>query len=127
MPHTPPPHNSLPTLTPTTPAAAPETPPPPRQPPQLVVPLAVWPTPHTAHPAAGALGRVWPVPPLLAQQLVAVYTAPGGTVLAVGGSARTVAHTAVRLDRRPPARDRDRRLAAGSVDLLVITPPAIDP
>jgi hypothetical protein len=68
---------------------------------------------------------VWLVPPLLAQHLIAVYTAPGGTVLAVGGSARTVARTAVRLDRHPPARGGDRRAAAGSVDLLVITSPAL--
>ena len=124
MPHTPP-HNPPPNLTTTTPAASSETTP---QPPQPSVPLAIWPTPDTApaRPPAGASGRVWMVPPLLAQHLVAVYTAPGGTVLAVGGSARTVARTAVRLDRRPPNRDH-RAAPAGSVDLLVITPSAVDP
>jgi hypothetical protein len=119
-------------LTPTTPAASPETSREAQPQPPVPVPVAVWPTPCTApvrpsDPApAGASGRVWMVPPLLAQQLIAVYTTPGGTVLAVGGSSRTVARTAVRLDRRPPARGRDRRAAAGSVDLLIITPPALD-
>lgn len=141
MPRTSQPHLQPSNLTPTTPTtpAAPETTQPLQQtPPPVPVPLAVWPTPCTApvrpsDPAsAGASGRVWLVPPLLAQRLIAVYTAPGGAVLAVGGSARTVARTAVRLDRRPPARGRDRRAAAGSVDLLVLTPliltpPALDP
>ena len=101
--------------------AAPVTAPGPAQP---TVPLAVWSTPVTAttRPGDGQPGGVWTVPPLLAQHLLAVYTAPGGTVLAVGGSARTLARTAVRLDRRPPARGSDRRAAAGSVDLLVLTP-----
>ncbi len=101
---------------------------------QPTVPLAVWPTPVTAttqpdggQPGDGQQGGVWLLPPLLAQHLLAVYTAPGGTVLAVGGSARTVARTAVRLDRRPPAHGSDRRVAAGSVDLLVITPAAGGP
>ena len=96
---------------------------------QPTVPLAVWSTPVTAttRPGDGQPGGVWLLPPLLAQHLLAVYTAPGGTVLAVGGSARTVARTAVRLDRRPPARGRNRRAVAGSVDLLVLTPAASGP
>lgn len=132
MPHTRQRHVPSPTLTPTTPAS-PETTQPPRQTPPVAVPLAVWPTPSTApvrpsDPASDAgPARVWMVPPLLAQHLIAVYTGPGGAVLAVGGSARTVARTAVRLDRRPPARGRDRRAAGGSVDLLVLTPPALAP
>lgn len=93
------------------------------------VPLAVWSTPVTAttRPGDGQPGGVWTVPPLLAQHLLAVYTIPGGTVLAVGGSARILARTAVRLGRRPPARGRSRRAAAGSVDLLVLTPAAGGP
>jgi hypothetical protein len=43
-------------------------------------------------------------------------------VLSTGGSARLVARTAARLDRNPPA--RSRRPASGTVDLLVVTPPA---
>lgn len=126
MPHTP---THIPSpFTPTT------TPPPlqPQPQPQLV-PLAVWPTPHTSSARlgdpgpAGPAGPGWRVPPLLAQHLIAVYTAPGGTVLAVGNSARTLARTALRLERRPPARGHDRRAAARSVDLLVLTPPALDP
>lgn len=135
MPHTSQRHVPPSNLTPTTPASPETTQPlqPLQQTPPVAVPLAVWPTPCTApvrpsDPAsAEASGRVWLVPPLLAQQLIAVYTAPGGAVLAVGGSARTLARTAVRLDRRPPARGRDRRAAAGSVDLLVLTPPALAP
>ena len=132
MPHTSQRHVLPPALTPTTPAA-PETTQPHRQTPLVAVPLAVWPTPSTApvrpsDPASDAgPAPVWMVPPLLAQHLIAVYTAPGGTVLAVGGSARTLARTAVRLERRPPARGRDRRAAPGSVDLLVLTPPALVP
>jgi hypothetical protein len=129
MPHTPPLHLPPSDLTPTTPAS-PETTQPLEQTPPVPVPVAVWTTPYGApvrasDPAsAGASGRVWLVPALLAQHLIAVYTAPGGTVLAVGDTARTVARTAIRLDRRPPARGRDRGAAAGSVDLLVLTPPA---
>jgi hypothetical protein len=62
----------------------------------------------------------------MAQHLVAIYTTPGSTVLAVGRSARTVARTAAQLDRRPPRRDSHGRARPGSVDLLVITPPATD-
>jgi hypothetical protein len=69
---------------------------------------------------------VWTVPPLLAQQLLAVYTAPGGTVLAVGASAATVARAALRLDRRPPSHGANRWAAPGSIDLLVITLPDSD-
>jgi hypothetical protein len=60
------------------------------------------------------------VPPLLAQRLLAVYTRPGGTVLAAGGSAAVLARTALRLDRSPPR--PGRRPAPGSVDLIVATP-----
>jgi hypothetical protein len=130
MPHTPPPHLPPSDLNPATPASPETTQPLQQTTPPVPVPLAVWTTPYTVPvrtsdlAAAGASGPVWPVPPLLAQHLIAVYTAPGGTVLAVGDTARTVARTAVRLDRRPPAQGRNRRAAAGSVDLLVLTPPA---
>ena len=135
MPHTSQPRVPPPTLTPTTPTtpASPDTTQPQQQTPLVAVPLAVWPTPSTAPVRSSDLAsdagpaRVWLVPPLLAQHLIAVYTAPGGTVLAVGGSARILARIAVRLDRRPPTRGRDRRAAAGSVDLLVLTPPALAP
>ena len=128
MPHTPSLHLPPSEFAPTTPAS-PETTQPLQQTPPPV-PLAVWTTAYAApsrpsdSASAGASGRVWTVPPLLAQHLIAVYTAPGGTVLAVGDTARTIARTAVRLDRRPPARGRERRAAASSVDLLVLTPPA---
>jgi modification methylase len=81
------------------------------------VPLAVWSTP--APPTTP--GTEWTVPPLLAQRLIAVYTHPGSTVLTTGASARLVARTATRLDRRPPA--HSRRPGPGTVDLLVATPP----
>jgi SAM-dependent methyltransferase len=66
------------------------------------------------------------MPPLLAQRLLAVYSHPGSSVLAAGASARLIARTASRLDRQPPARTPRRRVAAGSVDLLIATPAGPD-
>jgi modification methylase len=85
------------------------------------VPLAVWSTPTPAAPRAVS-GSAWAVPELLAQRLLAVYSHPGASVLAAGASARLIARAASRLDRRPPARTPGRRVAAGSVDLLIATP-----
>jgi modification methylase len=110
--------NTLPPSTPAEPASATST-----QQPELsaAVPLAVWST-----PTSDTLGpdTAWTVPALLAQRLLAVYSHPGATVLAAGASARLIAGIARRLDRQPPTRTAGRRVAAGSVDLLIATPTA---
>ena len=87
--------------------------------PDPAVPLALWLTP--TDPATGSGDTGWVVPPLLAQNLIGVYTSPGGTVLATGGSAHLIARTAARLGRQPAPRTGGNRPAAGTVDLLVIT------
>ena len=117
MPHTPP--RSIPALDPPRPEPAPGTA---GLGPlvDLKVPLTVWPIPVTG-PACTPTGE-WAVPPLLAQRLLAVYTHPGDTILAAGGSARLVAATADRLNRRPPHCGPGRRPAPGSVDLIAATP-----
>lgn len=97
----------------------------PAEPVDPTVPLALWLTP--IDPAPAPAGAAQAVPVLLAQNLVAVYTGPTGTVLAVGGSAHLLARTAARLGRRPAPRTAGHRPAAGSVDLLVLTPPTASP
>ena len=97
----------------------------PAEPVDPTVPLALWLTPTDPAPAPG--GAAQAVPVLLAQNLVAVYTGPTGTVLAAGGSAHLLARTAARLGRRPAPRTAGHRPAAGSVDLLVLTPPTAGP
>ena len=98
----------------------------PAEPVDPTVPLALWLTPTDPAPAPPG-GAAQAVPVLLAQNLVAVYTGPTGTVLAVGGSAHLLARTAARLGRRPAPRTAGHRPAAGSVDLLVLTPPTASP
>lgn len=98
----------------------------PAEPVDPAVPLALWLIPTDSAPARpGRAARAVPV--LLAQNLVAVYTGPTGTVLAVGGSAHLLARTAARLGRRPAPRTAGHRPTAGSVDLLVLTPPTASP
>jgi len=121
MPHTTPPHTPTPDPSSTQPAARiqPATgAPSPVCLPGRQVPLSVWPVPVTGAALTPTGG--WGVPPLLTQRLLAVYTHPGDTVLAAGGSARRVAATAAELGRRPPT--LSRHPAAGSVSLVTATP-----
>lgn len=60
------------------------------------VPLTVWP----CAPDAPTAGETPPVPVLLLQRLIAVYSHPGALVLAAGADASRIAEVAGDLDRR---------------------------
>jgi hypothetical protein len=89
------------------------------------VPMAVWLClPPTGPPEVGVC------PPLLAQRLLAVFTAPGAVVLAAGAGSPVVAQVAGRLDRRAVldhawATSTCPPLATERAALTVLTPPAV--
>jgi hypothetical protein len=90
------------------------------------VPMAVWPClPPTPGPPEAEVCQ-----PLLAQRLLAVFTAPGAVVLAAGADAPVVAQVAGRLDRRAVldhawATSTCPPLATERAALTVLTPPAL--